>query len=65
MSRQFLPGKLKGEERKTLIEAVQQELKAAAIEAVKPLLTQFCEEARERQTSTTLLVLIRVALQAN
>lgn len=44
MSIQFLPGKLKGEERKTLIEAVQKELKAAAIEAIRPLLTQFCEE---------------------
>jgi putative transposase len=44
MSIQFLPGKLKGEERKTIIQKVQTELKAAAIEAIKPLLTQFCEE---------------------
>ena len=43
MSIQFLPGELKGEERKTLIQAVQRELQEAAIEAIRPLLTQFCE----------------------
>jgi hypothetical protein len=53
MSIQILSGKLKGEERKTLIGAVQKELQAAAIGAVRPLLTQFCEEARERETGTT------------
>ena len=44
MSIQFLPAELKGEERKTLIQAVQRELQEAAIEAIRPLLTQFCEE---------------------
>jgi hypothetical protein len=44
MSRQFLPGKLQGEERKTIIQHVQKQLKEAALEAIRPLLTQFCEE---------------------
>jgi hypothetical protein len=44
MSIQFLPGKLQGEERKTIIQSVQKQLKEAALEAVRPLLTQFCEE---------------------
>ncbi len=44
MSIQFMIGKLKGEERKAIIQAIQKELQAAAIEAVRPLLTQFCEE---------------------
>jgi putative transposase len=44
MSIQFMTGKLKGEERKAIIQAIQKELQAAAIEAVRPLLTQFCEE---------------------
>ncbi len=44
MSRQCLPVKLKGEERKTIIQAVQKHLQEAAIEAIRPLLTQFCEE---------------------
>jgi Transposase, Mutator family len=44
MSIQFLPGKLQGEERKTIIQTVQKQLKEAAIEAVRPLLTEFCEE---------------------
>jgi Transposase, Mutator family len=44
MSIQFLPGKLQGEERKTIIQNVQKQLKEAALEAIRPLLTQFCEE---------------------
>lgn len=44
MSIQFVAGKLKGEERKTIIQAVQKELQTAAIEAIRPLLTEFCEE---------------------
>src|SRR5205823_771300 len=44
MSIHFLPGKLEGQERKTIIQTVQKQLQEAAIEAIKPLLTQFCEE---------------------
>src|SRR5258708_38434404 len=44
MSIQFLSGKLQGEERKTIIQRVQKELKEAAMGAIKPLLTAFCEE---------------------
>lgn len=44
MSIQFLPGKRQGEEGKTIIQTVQKQLKEAAIEAVRPLLTEFCEE---------------------
>ena len=43
MSIQFLPGKLQGEERKTIIQSVQKQLKEAAIGAIRPLLTEFCE----------------------
>jgi hypothetical protein len=44
MSIQFLSGKLQGEERKTIVQRVQKELKEAAMGAIKPLLTAFCEE---------------------
>jgi putative transposase len=44
MSIHFLPGRLEGQERKTIIQTVQKQLQEAAIEAIKPLLTQFCEE---------------------
>jgi hypothetical protein len=43
MSLQFLPGKLQGQERKEIIQAVQKHLKEAAIRAIRPLLTEFCE----------------------
>lgn len=43
MSIQFLPGKLQGEERKRIIQAVQKRLQEAAMGAIRPLLTQFCE----------------------
>jgi hypothetical protein len=43
MSIQFLSGKLQAQERKTIIQAVQKHLQEAAIEAIRPLLTQFCE----------------------
>ena len=43
MRRQFLPGKLKGEERKGIIQEVQKHLQEAVIEAIRPLLTAFCE----------------------
>ncbi len=43
MSIQFLSGKRKGEERKRIIQAVQKRLQEAAREAIRPLLTQFCE----------------------
>lgn len=44
MSRQFLPGKLKGEERQEIIQEVQKQLQEAVIGAIKPLLRDFCEE---------------------
>ena len=44
MSRQFLAGKLKGEERKALLQEVQKQMQEAALGAIKPLLTEFCEE---------------------
>ena len=44
MSRQFVAGKLKGEERKAIIQGVQKHMQEAALGAIKPLLTQFCEE---------------------
>jgi len=44
MSIQILSRKLQGEERKTIIQRVQKELKEAAIGVIKPLLTAFCEE---------------------
>ena len=43
MSIQFSPGKLKGQERKQIIQAVQKQLQEAATSAIKPLLTEFCE----------------------
>ena len=43
MSIQFLSGKLQGQERKEIIQAVQKQLKEAAIGAIRPLLTEFCE----------------------
>ena len=44
MSRQFVAGKLKGEERKAIIQGVQKQMQEAALGAIKPLLTEFCEE---------------------
>src|SRR5260370_34920476 len=44
MSRQFGSGKLRDKEGKTIIQRVQKELKEAAMGAIKPLLTAFCEE---------------------
>src|SRR2546426_2531342 len=44
MSRQFMPGKLKGEERQEIIQEVQKPLQEAVIGAIKPLLRDFCEE---------------------
>src|SRR2546423_9523052 len=44
MSIQFVAGKLKGEERKAIIQGVQKQLQEAALGAIKPLLTAFCEE---------------------
>ena len=43
MSIQFMAGKLKGEERKAIIQGVQKQLQEAALGAIKPLLTEFCE----------------------
>src|SRR5205823_11239432 len=44
MRRHFAPGKLQGEQRKTVIQAVQKQAKAAALSASKPVLTAFLEE---------------------
>jgi hypothetical protein len=43
MSRQFLAGKRKGEERKAIIQGVQKQMQEAALGAIKALLTEFCE----------------------
>ena len=44
MSIQFMPGKLKGEERQEIIQEVQKQLQEGVIGAIKPLLKDFCEE---------------------
>src|SRR5260370_28670201 len=44
MSIQFVAGKLKGEDRKAISQGVQKQLQEAALGAIKPLLTEFCEE---------------------
>ena len=44
MSIQCVVGKLKGEERKAIIQGVQKQMQEAALGAIKPLLTEFCEE---------------------
>jgi hypothetical protein len=44
MSKQLLPGKLKGEERKTIIQAVQKPLQEAVLAAIRPRLSELCEE---------------------
>lgn len=44
MSIQFVAGKLKGEERKAIIQRVQKQMQEAALGAIKPLVTEFCEE---------------------
>jgi len=44
MSIQFVAGKLKGEERKAIIQGVQKQMQEAALGAIRPLLTEFCEE---------------------
>ncbi len=43
MSIQCMAGKLKGEERKAVIQGVQRQLQEAVLGAIKPLLTEFCE----------------------
>lgn len=44
MSLPFKPGKQQGEARKTIIQGVQKQLREAALGAIRPLLTAFCEE---------------------
>src|SRR5437660_4818718 len=44
MSIQFMAGKLKGEERKAIIQGVQKQMQEAAVGAIRPLVTEFCEE---------------------
>jgi hypothetical protein len=36
-------GKLEGQERKAILQAVQKQLQDAALGAIRPLLTAFCE----------------------
>jgi putative transposase len=43
MSIQFLAGKLEGEERKAILQAVQKQVQEAVVAAIRPLLTEFCE----------------------
>ena len=52
MSRQCVAGKLKGEERKAIIQGVQKQMQEAALGAIKPLLTEFCEEELTGETGT-------------
>jgi hypothetical protein len=40
----FSQGKLRGEERRKVVEAVQKRMQAAALEAVRPVFTAFLEE---------------------
>ena len=44
MSIHFVAGKLKGEERKAIIQRVQKQMQEAALGAIKPRLSEFCEE---------------------
>src|SRR6266566_3612914 len=43
MSRTFSQGKLQAEERKTIIQAVQKQTKATALQAIRPVLSGFLE----------------------
>src|SRR5437867_8012432 len=43
MSIQFVAGKLKGVERKAILQEVQKHMQEAALGAIRPLLTEFCE----------------------
>jgi putative transposase len=43
MSIQFVAGKLEGEARTTVIQAVQRQLQEGVLGAIRPLLTEFCE----------------------
>ena len=43
MSIPFVAGKLEGEERKAILQAVQKQLQEAALGAIRPLLREFCE----------------------
>lgn len=44
MSLRFSQGKLQGAERKSVLQEVQKQAKAAALVAIKPVLTTFLEE---------------------
>ena len=44
MSIHFSQGKLQGEERKSILQEVQTQAKAAALRAIKPVLSAFLEE---------------------
>ena len=43
MSIQFVAGKLEGQERKAIVQAVQKQVQEAALRAIRPLLREFCE----------------------
>jgi 23S rRNA maturation mini-RNase III len=44
MSIPFSQGKLRGEERRKVVEAVQKQIQATVIEAVRPMITAVLEE---------------------
>ena len=47
MSIQFRQGKLQGQERTSIIQEVQQDIKAAILTALKPLITAFLEAEQQ------------------
>ena len=47
MSIHFSPGKLQGQERTSIIQEVQQQAKAAALRAIKPVITAFLEAEQQ------------------
>ena len=56
MSITFSQGKLQADERKTILQTVQQQAKAAALEGIRPVLREFLEaevtsSGRERGTA--------------
>ena len=44
MSRQFVAGKLQGEERRAIIQGVQKQMQEAALAAIRPRFPELCEE---------------------
>jgi hypothetical protein len=44
MSRQFCPGKLRGQQRRDVVQAVQKHMQAVALQAIAEVLMAFLEE---------------------